>query len=125
MNSHLSTGQRALLETALNQRARELNRQRAEHQGGLSRAEHASELLSQDSDDISHRADARELDMTLSERELGELDAVGAALHRLNEGRLGLCADCGGAIAFERLQVEPWALRCVECEGRREQAARH
>jgi DnaK suppressor protein len=125
MNSHLSNAQRALLEAALHQRADDLERRRAEHQGGLSRAEHASELLTQDSDDLSHRADARELDMTLAERELAELGAVSAALQRLKDGRLGLCADCAQPIAFERLQAEPWALRCIECEGRRERATRH
>ena len=64
------------------------------------------------------------MDMALSDREIGELGAVSAALRRLKEGRYGLCGDCGEAIAFDRLKVEPWALRCVACEGRRERAAR-
>ncbi|MGL6111030.1 MAG: TraR/DksA family transcriptional regulator [Rubrivivax sp.] len=124
MTSHLTVGQRALLESALMRRQHELDRQVVEHQGGLSRAEHAHELLAQDSDDVSHREAERELDMAISDRELGELGAVSAALSRLKEERFGLCADCGEAIAFDRLKVEPWALRCVVCEAKRERSAR-
>jgi DnaK suppressor protein len=124
LSSHLTQGQRALLESALIRRQHELDRQLVEHQGGLSRAEHAREVLSQDSDDVSHREAERELDMAISDRELGELGAVSAALRRLKEAQFGLCADCGDAIAFDRLKVEPWALRCVSCEALHERGAR-
>ena len=124
MSTHLTAGQRALLEAELVGRQRDLDRQLAEHQGGLSRAEHARELLNQDSDDISHREADRELDMALNDRELAELGAVSAALRRLKEGGYGLCTDCGEGIAFDRLKVEPWALRCIACESRREQSTR-
>jgi DnaK suppressor protein len=120
----LTIGQRALLEAELIRRQHELDRQVADHQGGLSRAEHARELLAQDSDDVSHREADREMDMALGDREIAELGAVSAALLRLKEGCYGDCADCGEAIAFDRLKVEPWALRCVACESRRERAAR-
>ena len=122
MTTHLTVGQRALLEAELVRRQNELDRQLAEHQGGLSRVEHAREVLSQDSDDVSHREADREMDMALGDRELTELGAVTAALLRLKEDRYGACSDCGEQIAFDRLKVEPWALRCVACEGRRERA---
>jgi RNA polymerase-binding protein DksA len=125
VTTHLTAGQCALLEAALVRRQNELDRQLAEHQGGLSRVEHAHEVLSQDSDDVSHREADREMDMALGDREITELGAVSAALLRLKEGRYGSCSDCGEAIAFDRLKVEPWALRCVPCEGRRERAARN
>ncbi len=124
MSSQLTAGQRALLQAELIRRQGELDRQVAEHQGGLSRVEHAREVLSQDSDDVSHREADREMDMALGDREIAELGAVSAALRRLREDRYGDCADCGEAIAFDRLKVEPWALRCVACESRRERAAR-
>jgi len=123
VSTHLTAGQCALLEAELLRRQGELDRQLAEHQGGLSRAEHAREFLAQDSDDISHREAEREIDMALGDREIAELGAVSAALRRLKEDRYGECSDCGEAIAFDRLKVEPWALRCVGCEGRRERAA--
>ena len=124
MTSQLTAGQRALLEAELVRRQSELDRRVADHQGGLSRAEHAREVLSQDSDDVSHREADREMDMALGDLEIGELGAVSAALRRLQEGRYGLCADCGEVIAFDRLKVEPWALRCIGCEARRERAGR-
>lgn len=120
MTSHLTAGQRALLQTELLRRQQQLDRQLAEHQEGLSRVEHARELLSQDSDDVKHRDAEREMDMRWSDRDLAELGAVSAALLRLRESRYGDCVDCGEAIAFDRLKVEPAALRCIECEARRE-----
>jgi DnaK suppressor protein len=122
MSSHLTLGQRALLEAELLRRQHELDRRLVEHQGGLSRVEHARDVLAQDSDDVSHREAERELDMAISDRELVELGTVSAALLRLKDERFGVCSDCGEAIAFDRLKVEPWALRCVACEGRRERS---
>ena len=124
MSAHLTAGQRALLQADLEQRQQELDRRLKEHQGGLSRVDHAREVLTGDSDDVSHREADRELDMALSDREIGELGAVSAALRRLLDGSYGVCEDCGAEIAFDRLKVEPWALRCVGCESRRERARR-
>ena len=124
MTSQLTAGQRALLQTELLRRQQQLDRQLAEHQQGLSRVDHARELLAQDSDDVKHRGAEREMDMRWSDRDLSELGAVSAALRRLKEGAYGLCADCGEGIAFDRLKVEPWALRCIACESRRERTAR-
>ena len=45
-----------------------------------------------------------------------QIGAVSEALLRLKESRYGGCADCGAQIPFERLQAEPWALRCLACE---------
>ncbi|MCU0969715.1 MAG: TraR/DksA C4-type zinc finger protein [Rubrivivax sp.] len=124
MTTNLTAGQRALLEAALEQRQRQLDRRLAEHHGGLTRAEHAREVLLQDGDDAPQREADRELDMALSDRETAELGEVSAALRRLRDGEAyGRCAGCGEDIPFDRLKVEPWALRCVRCEGEREVAA--
>lgn len=59
-------------------------------------------------------ADLDNADLT---RDLTELRALDAALGRLGDRRaFGRCADCGTDIPFERLKVEPAALRCVECQ---------
>ncbi len=117
---HLTAGQHALLEAELQLRLRQLDRSLAEHHGGLSRAEHAREVLQQDGDDAPQRDSERELDMALSDRETAELGAASQALARLREGTYGLCADCDAEIPFDRLKAEPWALRCVACETARE-----
>ena len=124
MSSHLTAGQRALLMSALEQRQRELDRRLSEHQGGLSRAEHAREILVSDSDDVSQREAERDMELTISDRDIAELGEVSAALLRLREDRYGACEDCGDDIAFDRLKVEPCALRCVACESRRERQVR-
>jgi RNA polymerase-binding transcription factor DksA len=37
-------------------------------------------------------------------------------MQAMREGEYGHCADCGADIPFERLRVEPTALRCVRCQ---------
>jgi DnaK suppressor protein len=120
MTTHLTVGQRALLQAELELRQRQLSQQLELHQEGRSRIEHARDVLAQDYDDAPQRAMDREVDMALSEIDTQELAAVGRALDRVHEEDYGLCVDCGGGIPFDRLKVEPQALRCVVCEARRE-----
>ncbi|WP_240920813.1 TraR/DksA C4-type zinc finger protein [Rubrivivax sp. JA1026] len=124
MSTQLTAGQRAWLEAALVQRQHQLDRRLEDHHQGLSRAEHAHELREQDHDDQPQREDERDVDMALSDLELRELGEVSAALRRLQAGAYGRCADCDEAIPFDRLKAEPWALRCVGCESRRERRQR-
>ena len=122
MSSHLNASQRAQLETALTQRQKQLDRQLAQQLAGGSRAEHAYEVLQQEVDYRLRRDDGRDVDMARSDKDLLELGAVSAALRRLQGAGYGVCADCEDPIPFERLKLEPWALRCVACESAREAA---
>ena len=115
---HLGAGQRALLEASLQLRQRQLGRRLAQHHSGVSRAEHAHDMLKQDSVDAPQREGERELDMALSELETRELGAVSLALARLGTDSFGICFDCQAEIPFDRLKAEPWALRCVACQTR-------
>jgi DnaK suppressor protein len=108
MTMALTTGQRVLLESLLLQRLHELQRQIALHHGD-SRVTHAQALL-------EARDAGRDVDMALSNLDLRELGDVSLALRRVHGEDYGLCADCGGDIAFDRLRLEPWALRCIGCE---------
>jgi DnaK suppressor protein len=121
---HLTAQQWAWLITELEQRYRRLTQQSREHAGGLSRAEHAHEVLEQDADDAPQREGERDLDFALADRDQHALDEVGQALLRVKSADYGLCIDCGAPIAFERLKAEPWALRCVECESAYEKVMR-
>jgi DnaK suppressor protein len=121
---HLTAGQRALLESSLQLRQHQLDRRLAEHHGGVSRAEHAHDMLEQDGDDAPQREGERELDLALSDLETRELGAVSQALARLQSGSYGVCAECASEIPFDRLKAEPWALRCVACESRLEERRR-
>jgi RNA polymerase-binding transcription factor DksA len=124
MSTHLTAGQRALLKAELELRQRQLDRQLDTHQDGQSRADHAREVLERDYDDAPQRAMDREVDMALSDIDLQTLGAISRALQRIDDEDFGLCGDCGSEIPFDRLKVEPYALRCVRCESRHEQEER-
>jgi DnaK suppressor protein len=42
------------------------------------------------------------------------LEEVRRARQRVTEGSYGLCETCGEPIPEERLEVRPWATRCVQ-----------
>jgi len=44
-----------------------------------------------------------------------ELEAIDAALERIDSGRFGVCTDCGQRIEQERLEAVPYAVRCSRC----------
>ena len=56
------------------------------------------------------------LDLAIASRDIEELRAVEAAEARITEGRFGVCVDCGGQIATERLRAYPSAVRCTDCQ---------
>jgi DnaK suppressor protein len=120
MPNFLSPGQRALLQQLLQMRQHELDRRVALRSGGAGRSEQAREMLQQDGDDAPQRDADREIDLARADREVEELGAVSNALSHLHDASFGLCGDCGDAIPFERLKLEPWAMRCVACEAKRE-----
>ncbi len=116
MSIYLTSGQRAILAEKLQVRERALERQLDLHQEGLSRIEHAREALEQDGDDAPQRASEREVDLALSDMDLQELAAIRRARQHLQDEEYGLCVSCGNPIPFDRLEIEPQALRCVACE---------
>jgi RNA polymerase-binding transcription factor len=58
------------------------------------------------------------VDVNLAEidRDADELRRIDGALARINEGSYGLCESCGQEIPQARLEAEPTALRCVQCQ---------
>lgn len=80
-----------------------------------------------DQDDEATPAPADELDAarTLAEVETHaglieqaeeRIKQIDAAFRRLEQGRYGLCEDCGAEIALKRLEALPFATRCVDCQ---------
>jgi DnaK suppressor protein len=116
----LTPGQRAQLRERLELRLHELDRRLADELQAGTRATHAREVLLQDDDDAPQRAADREIELVRGDAHMHELGAISRALSRLERPDFGTCADCGAAIAFDRLQAEPWAERCVPCESTRE-----
>lgn len=60
------------------------------------------------------------MEFTLLQMKTETLANIDRALTRLDAGQYGDCAECGEAIAERRLFAVPFAVRCHECERRRE-----
>ena len=57
--------------------------------------------------------------LALLEQARRRLDAVDAALARVDAGSYGRCVVCAGPIAAERLAARPTASTCIACASRR------
>jgi RNA polymerase-binding protein DksA len=62
----------------------------------------------------------RELDYTLEENEGRLLQAIDAALTRMDDGTYGSCVGCGQPIGTERLEALPWTTQCIDCKRKEE-----
>lgn len=62
---------------------------------------------------------------SLSERSLKGIQDVEDAIDRLNKGDYGKCLSCGELIAEKRLEVQPEAKFCIECEQDAEELPKH
>jgi DnaK suppressor protein len=120
MTSLLSHEQRLQLEQLLSERAQQLRTRLSDHHEGLSRVEHAREVLQQDGDDAPQRSSDREVDLAITDLETVELSKVNAALARIARPDYGVCVSCDAHIAYERLQIEPTTQRCVACKSKAE-----
>ena len=56
---------------------------------------------------------------SLSERQRQEVEAIDAALARLDQGTWGLCGTCGKAVGLSRLRALPEARDCLTCASKR------
>lgn len=63
-------------------------------------------------------------EVALVQNEEGLLEAVDAALDRIEQGVFGLCEDCDEPISEERLQAIPYVSLCIRCAQVAETAAR-
>ncbi len=88
--------------------------------GDKSRAEASADHFNRPEDSTAQVNTARELELTLDDRETGELDLVADALNRIEAGTYGQCVDCGMAIPAARLLVAPEASRCIACQEKAE-----
>ncbi len=116
----MNTNTAAEFRTLLVQQRANLLQQLAAQRGDVSRVEAAVAHRSLGDNAHDQGFGERELELILDDRETVELQAVGAALKRIEEGSYGACADCGAEIPAARLRAAPEALRCVACQARTE-----
>ncbi|MCY1082712.1 TraR/DksA family transcriptional regulator [Archangium lansingense] len=81
----------------------------------LTEAERQHSRQEPDLVDEAAEESAEEVLVRLSEREERELRDIDDALVRIEQGRFGHCARCGGAIGRHRLRAIPEARHCMEC----------
>lgn len=119
----LSPDQTQQLTAAMNRRLAEL---RADVRRALERSEQESHQAVagevSDMEDTAFVRMVRELNLADIERDTAEINDIDAALRRIEDGRYGICLDCGEPIAVERLQAYPSAKRCHACQQAVEQA---
>lgn len=115
-HAHLSQTQREALAKALQAQLALLQHDSALHLEGMTQTEHANLTRLQDADDATQRVGAHEVEATTEAIESDDYNAVSSALTRIYTADYGICIDCHTAIPFDRLTVEPQALRCITCE---------
>lgn len=96
------------------------------HEDGLDTHDEASlPRRADETDDDGMAETQRAQDVIHLARVTAELTQVDAALARAAHGELGECTDCGEPIAPARLQANPAAARCAECQQYAERVSAH
>ncbi|CAJ0793548.1 Conjugal transfer protein TraR [Ralstonia mannitolilytica] len=70
--------------------------------------------------DLAREKAGEQTNDVMLDRYRSELEQLTAARERMQQGRYGLCGDCGEPIPFLRLQAQPAAARCLPCQARHE-----
>ncbi len=120
MTQKLTTAQRDELKALLLSRRKELQQQMAQNLENLAPAENNAGSVSQD-ENARLKNQTREVDGALTAMDADELARIDRALEAMEDGEYGQCEECGCAIPFERLKIEPMTQHCVACKTKWEQ----
>jgi len=74
--------------------------------------------------DRARRDGDLEFQVSLLDLSENRLAAITSTLARLDEGRFGLCEECGLQISLARLQSVPFTRNCFDCQKEMEAASR-
>ena len=64
----------------------------------------------------------REFTLGLASKERLVLQEINNALHKIEEGKFGLCEECKRPITKVRLKAVPYATLCLRCQKKKESA---
>jgi DnaK suppressor protein len=92
---------------------------RHENSGSMTDEAEESSIGNHMADTASITVD-REMDYSLEENEARVLEAIDAALARIEAGTYGRCERCGKEIETERLEAIPYATLCIDDKRRDE-----
>jgi DnaK suppressor protein len=92
----------------------------------LRREQSSDEALAGPGDEaeVAHAMVNTEMQASMVERYRERLRAIDEAERRLDQGRFGICEECGEDIGRERLKMLPSTLVCVDCQRARERNPR-
>ena len=63
---------------------------------------------------------AKDMEFALVQMKADTLGRIDEALHRLDDGTYGQCAECGTEITAARLKALPFAVLCRDCQEQEE-----
>ena len=78
--------------------------------------EKVSDEQVKDSGDEALFISMEKLQTSLEKTDIDELKLVDSALARIDKGEYGFCIDCGECISSKRLEIFPYAARCIVCQ---------
>jgi DnaK suppressor protein len=84
-----------------------------DHSKTTSMPNHMAELGSDNFD--------QEVTLSLLGSENDAINQIEAAIERIEDGRFGLCEECGIKIPKPRLEAIPYAALCVDCASQQEE----
>lgn len=102
---------------ALNARLRDLVPGMRGLLSSLEENDHAEPM---DEVDLTSNRYAMEYAFHIQHRNRQQVIAIMEALRRIDEEEFGICEECGGDIAVERLKVQPTTTVCIDCKKERE-----
>jgi DnaK suppressor protein len=68
-----------------------------------------------DSKEMAKELEDSEVVDALGNEAREEIAKISAALVRMDNGRYGICSECGEPIDAERMKVYPYADECIDC----------
>lgn len=122
--NHLKNQDKSAIRAALEQERQRLQSALRAAQEESGQTQYA-ELLGRASGDSSDEALAvtlGDISAARMDHEVRALQALEAALGRIDDKDFGQCDECGAAIPVARLIINPAATRCVACQDRHEHA---
>lgn len=95
---------------------KKLEQRRDKLQQKIAEIDHAERVeTAQGETDNAHEWENADVRADLVVEAESQLEAVQAALARVENGSYGVCESCGKKIGAKRLEVLPEAVRCVAC----------
>ena len=119
----LTKDQRGVLLQRLQSRLGDMQSDSAARLHQQTQVDAARQTLLQDADDATQQDGAHEVEGSVATLDSAEFQALRDALQRIHRADYGLCIDCQVDIPYERLLIEPQALRCTDCQVLHERSA--